>query len=360
MDNLQSGTLALQSVEDNVECLEESMDTDGLVQDFSGRASVEEVSATIVAEQCSETGTIVDYCNSVSLGLGISSFYNVYDKNSTDTSSTNRGITNFLESKFRSLEKYEVKEPLGYGLLMGCKGPDSENSSSLSPAVYRDVSNMEEALKKSGSWTTQPIRSELKRNILQNVLDRLRTKDFGDFSVFLLFYSGHGNCNGVVLDDSCTFFYSKIVECVASIDSLKNKPKIFIFDCCRGYQDQQCTDQHQNSLNCLPFYQELQQRHCSANSKGYPPPHTLICYSATDNCYSQLHSEQGSFYTIALSHALKQFGKHFSLIEIITQVNGYTRAVNEHCFDKNSQDYVDQRPIFMSNLDKHLVLNGEK
>ena len=284
-----------------------------------------------------------------SSGIGIG-YLNMYSRESVDRSVTGSEITNFLESNFNSLDKYTVKEPVGYALLMCCKGP--KKSTLLSPAVYHDVDHMTAALNHSG-WTTLPIKSMLNRDmLLLHVLDRLSLVKLEPFSVFLLYYSGHGNHEGVILDDGSIISYSEIVQHVASIDVLKNKPKIFIFDCCRVNQYQP----NHSPVHGLPFHQEIEQRWAveKRNSlSGYPPPHSLICYSATDYCSSELSEDEGSFYTLTLAHALKQFGKHFSILEIMTQVNGVTHLVAEHF-------KCGQRPIFISSLDKHLVLSGKK
>ena len=92
--------------------------------------------------------------------------------------------------------------------------------------------------------------------------------------------------------------------------------------------------------------QEVQHDH------SYPPPHTMICFSAAEGRASYMTTYEGSFYTLALSHALRQFGQHLTVAEIITQVNGGTTEVAS-CYGQF------QHPIFMTNLEKQLVLRGK-
>ncbi len=164
-----------------------------------------------------------------------------------------------------------------------------------------------------------------------------------DYSVFLLYYTSHGQARGVVLNDGHHVKYSRIVKTVSANPHLQNKPKIFIFDSNR--------EQKSEGRSYYAQIEEIYNQE-SEFDESYPPPHTMICFSAAEGRASYMTKLEESFYTLTLSHALRQFSQHFTVAEIITQVNRGTREVAK-CYGQQ------QHPIFMSNLEKQLVLSGK-
>ncbi len=146
----------------------------------------------------------------------------------------------------------------------------------------------------------------------------------------------------MVLNDNHLVKYSEIVKTVSADPHLKNKPKIFIFDSSRTHEEGGT------------YYTQIEEMYNQESEfdDSYPPPHTMICFSAAEGRASYMAKLEGSLYTLTLSHALRQFSQHFTVAEIITQVNGGTREVAK-CYGQQ------QHPIFMSNLEKQLVLSGK-
>ena len=206
---------------------------------------------------------------------------------------------------------------------------------------------------KDREWDILRVGNSLEKNTFLSHLDELQQDErLLEYSVFLLYYTGHGIAQGVVLNDGGMVSYSQIVTTVSDIPCLKEKPKIFIFDSCRSIsvtsQGGLVTRKNQFRRDIEDAF-DMDRR--NFGSMPYPPPHTLLCFSAAEGTSSLMDTVEGSFYTLALSHAFKQFGHYLSFPEIITQVNGGTKEIVE-----SLKEEYDQHPIFMSTLEKQLVL----
>ena len=269
-------------------------------------------------------------------------FWGRYDENSAAEVANNGRIFKTIKEKFNETLKYDVKEPVGCALLVGCRGPEGKK---LSGAVFQDLYNMKTALDKVGEWQTTCLTERdvpclNKRTLFEKINDTLLY--LHGRSIFLFYFSGHGNNDGVILDDGHTLDYKKIVNRVAQLEEQLNftrnrrgvvKPKIFIFDMCR------LENQSNKKTKC---------------PKNFPPPHTLVCFSAAEGCESVLDTNEGSFYTLALAHSISSLGQRYSFHEVVTYAGHIARAVSEIYNVKPRQ-----LPVFLSSMDKFLCLSGK-
>ena len=270
-------------------------------------------------------------------------------------------LSEHVSSTMNCLKRYEVSEPIGCALLLSSDGtPGFPNDLT---SVEKDVDTIAKALQ-MGGWDVICQTSKLRSGTLLEYLTALgkenqlrylglQMRDLMDYSVFMLYYTGHGTAEGVVLNDGVLVPYQEIVTKVADIPCFSKKPKLFLFDSCRKKK----MDQTELAGFVAPknhFSKDLQLHHerLQNSIQSYPPSHTVICFSAAEGRPSFQDTVEGSFYTLALSHALKQFSSKLSFHEIITQVNGGTCEIAS-AYNK------DQNPIFKSNLEKLLVLNSE-
>ena len=258
-------------------------------------------------------------------------------------------------SSMNCLKRYEISEPIGCAMLLSNDGtPASPNDL---PSVGKDVGAVAGAVQ-NGGWDVVCRASKLHSGTLLDYLsalgkeDQLRylglqMRDLAEYSVFMLYYTGHGIAEGVVLNDGVLVPYQEIVTKVAEVPCLSQKPKLFVFDSCRKKNKS-----HGFVASKNLFSRDLEIHHERLKNQSYPPSHTVICFSAAEGRPSFQSKIEGSFYTLALSHVLEKFGSELSFHEIITQVNGRTREMA-------MQNNKDQIPIFKSNLEKLLVLNSE-
>ena len=247
---------------------------------------------------------------------------------------------------------YEVREPIGYALLLGCdRTPDD-----LKPLLIKqDLVLMEETLSDGGWVVSNPCLNAGSLNLTAcnnflNSLEDDRSLKLGKYSCFMFYYSGHGISEGLLLSDGRCIPYEEIVTRISSISALVNKPKIFIFDSCRTEIDRK--KESQGIWNYLPFNKSIDKRHIEQKMKDYPPPHTVISFSACEGMPSFADDDSGSFYTRDLANKLKQLGKLLSFGEILTLVNGGAALLAQEA-------KKEQRPVTYCSLDRLLVLNCE-
>lgn len=272
------------------------------------------------------------------------------------------GLKDEIQSTMNCMRRYDVRKPIGCAMLLGSDGtPGAPNDLT---AVGDDLRTIGQALE-DGGWDILYKDSKLCSRTLREQLFALgkegqlrhlgqQTRDLEEYSVFMLYYSGHGTAEGVVLSDGELFRYKDIVKKIAEVPCLSNKPKIFVFDSCRKEKVEHSTQGTLITAKDHTYSRALADNQFQNQSSHdtYPPPHTVICFSAAEGQPSFQDKVEGSFYTLVLSHSLRQFGSEWSFHEIVTQVNGGTQEIARG-HDKN------QKPIFKSNLEKLLVLNSE-
>jgi hypothetical protein len=321
--------------------------------------------AVPVVEQCTD-----DVTNTTSRGRCNATSYHLalYDRtlftphphltHHVDCSLSRLSLSEQVSSTMNCLKRYEISDPIGCAVLLSSNGtPDSPGDLT---SVCRDVTVITETLAREG-WDIISAKSELDSKTLRNLLSTIgknyleqQARRLEDYSVFMLYYTGHGTAEGVVLNDGILVPYRDIVTEVGEVQSLSRKPKLFVFDSCRKRKMNPNAQTGYIAPKDLTFHQDLDRYYQEARQldHSYPPSHTVICFSAAEGKPSFQDQVEGSFYTLALSHAMGQFGRELSFHEIVTQVNGGTQEMTSACG-------AIQNPIFMSNLEKMLVLNSE-
>ena len=280
----------------------------------------------------------------------------LYDGSLGKTHKQPLSLSDSFKERFNTLQSYKVTEPIGCAMLLSSNQTSDPKTPRL-PAVCTDMGTMSTLLANKG-WDILCKDYYVDKNRFLSRLDSLANLPLDKYSVFLFYYTGHGLAEGVILNDSGEIPYADIVTKVSAIHCLRNKPKIFIFDSCR-YEGGSASQPGNHSPACsvtskTQFHKEIQQQHQEEvkNRDPYPPRHTLLCFSAAMGTFSLMDRAEGSFYTLAFSHAFRQLGHYLSFPEIITQVNGGTKAI------LYSMDQ-EQHPVFISTLEKQLVLSSK-
>ena len=240
---------------------------------------------------------------------------------------------------------YNIEHPAGFALLLGNDRltPDPKH---LRLPVRKDLELMNDVLKEYEWHVSNPFAHDpyMKKGDLDSFLQTL-VGNLDAYSCFMFYYSGHGTAKGLLLSDGTCESYTDIVSRVSKMESLRGKPKIFIFDSCRIAS---------NSSHPKNLFKEISKHHneYQSQTKNYPPPDTLICFSANEGMVSFSHDDYGSFYTAQLARRLRHFGERLTLTEIITLTNnGVTRRAEEI--------KEQQQPVIYSTLNKLLVLNSK-
>ncbi|XP_049895825.1 caspase-6-like, partial [Epinephelus moara] len=183
--------------------------------------------------------------------------------------------------------------------------------------------------------------------------------DHSDADCFLLVFLSHGDDDHVFAKDG------KIsIQDITSLfkgdkcRSLVGKPKIFIFQACRG-------DKHDDPVTaCDAVDSVLKTNEMVVNASGV---HTLpagadfiMCYSVAEGYYSHRETIKGSWYIQDLCELLQEYGNSLEFTELLTLVN---RKVSMRSVEKSRDRNAigkKQVPCFASMLTKKLYFRPKK
>ena len=262
-------------------------------------------------------------------------------------------------STSRTLPSYEIREPVGYALLLGCggsHGPVDQERPSHRQTILEDIGMMEGTLNNLGWAVFSPCLEggecvEFTAESCEQIVNNLESPELSRFSCFLLYYSGRGTAGGIVASNGRVVPFKDIVTKIATLNAIAGKPKIFIFDCCRQVSQKELINLQNQSLS---YSRELEDHlRQDGSTEGYPPPDCVLCFSACEGYTGYGEEGSGSYYTTVLCKSLTQFGRLLPFVEIMTQVSGGTVNVSDRVFG------VRQQPVFKSTLNKCLTLRRE-
>lgn len=196
------------------------------------------------------------------------------------------------------------------------------------PFIYKDLMLMQHVLFKLNFDVDNPCLNQAKgtstltRSSLDAYIKSLAEKKKDVYTFFLFYYSGHGNSRGILLSSGECVEYNVIIQKFSSLCS--DKPKAFIFDCCRTSEEKEFLIPNAYRMNTIPdhviiVYACMSDERCFGDDNGSEFTKSLAC-----RLYLKLRS--GTRYPI-------------SFFDLITEVMGTTKP----------------RPVLVSRLsDPHL------
>ena len=252
----------------------------------------------------------------------------------------------FLAKDRQFIKRYLIRQPLGYALLLGSSryynAADGQESHLL--CVEKDLDSMRAVLSSGGWEVDTPHGDSTEKENYAEVMQVLREKDLKSHSCFMLYYSGHGSPEGMLLQPNYDLIsFKEVVNMVLSMDDLLGKPKILIFDCCR--ENPLCQAESQGCLNS--GFKSLGENFAATHHD------MIICFACSNNTASLGALSDGSIFTQHFVVAMREFGKELSFVELLDQAKGNTLHVARSVFKMN------QQPVSYSGLNAQLLLKGQ-
>ena len=242
------------------------------------------------------------------------------------------------------LKRYMIKPPLGYALLLGSSQYDAAREPLL--CVKTDLDSMQEVLSSKGWDVEVPYGSFTSREDYEAAVQKLRGKqDLGKYSCFMLYFSGHGMPEGLLLQENSLVPFKAVIDMVQDIQALRGKPKILIFDCCRGREGLGGGGGWQTSGN--PNVRKLGENFTDTHHD------MIVCFACSHNTESISAVTHGSLFTQHFVIAMRQFSQHISFVEVLDQAKGGTLHIAREVFKTNQQS------VSYNGLNAQLLLKGE-
>lgn len=155
---------------------------------------------------------------------------------------------------------------------------------------------------------------------IDQLIAKYTSFDYSDYACLFLCVSSHGSKYSFISSDELSIeINEEIIEPFYDVESLRNKPKIFLFDCCRiGSISSRISNKKQN-----------RKKNKFADFSNY-----FLAYSTIINFVSKLSTEKGSFFISVFFEVLDNFGKTDDWDEL------------ERKMIKLMKDRHDQIPVF--------------
>ena len=220
--------------------------------------------------------------------------------------------------------------PTGFYCVIGNRG---DNTGKPLYATKNDVEIVTDTLRRLGMRpVVEKHYPEMTNGDVYSILDVLTSTNLGKCPCFVFYYSGHGKDCGIHLDRNGTYPFKAIVDHITSLPNLKGKPKVFLFDCCRVYDNDvdHCKDHRaaRSCTDCIIAYS------CSKGEEAY----------ISDVPCASNHSVFTKYLCLMLSSHYRQW----SLVSILMHSNRLTQ--------KTMDGFYSQTPQVIMNLQKQLYL----
>ncbi|KAL9971092.1 hypothetical protein ACROYT_G023579 [Oculina patagonica] len=184
------------------------------------------------------------------------------------------------------------------------------------------------------------VRHDLKYNEIMDTAEEYASKDHTDYNAFAMIVMTHGGSgdticgvNGKTISVNALMAEFKAACC----PSLGNKPKIFIFQTCRG----QCYSNVVRTDSCNKRFKADALSLDSTLSFSVTPTEAyfLLGFSTAPGYPSWRNKESGSFYIQVLMQVIRELHQHHHLLDMLTEVNKRVaeKASNELSDGENIQ-----------------------
>jgi hypothetical protein len=218
------------------------------------------------------------------------------------SSNENKSTLVFKENEYYSLDfKFT-----GIAVMIGNYKFTNEANNFPDQIAHKDIENFE-TLKKFNFNTNCYLNQNKK--LIDYLIARCTGFDYTDYACLFFCMSSHGSQHTIMSSDCIQMdIFKDIIEPFYKVESLKNKPKIFLFDCCRGRETMNKADFGAVRDDHIDKYQNKPMRN-EKEWKFADFSNFFFAYSTVINFVSELSFRRGSHFMSAFFEVLNNHGK---------------------------------------------------
>jgi len=171
--------------------------------------------------------------------------------------------------------------------------------------------------------------------------------DYKNVGSLLVFIMSHGVKGKILGTDEEDIYLTDFINPFKNVQSLKNKPKLFFVNACRGEGFVPAHDGVESDSQTSSDFHEAAKTPIEADF--------LFAYSTVANYYSIRHPTDGSWFIQIVCDMIEQFKNTLDLGRILTRVNN--KVANKEGIDQRNQ-LVKMMSTFTSQLKKEFYFSA--
>lgn len=196
------------------------------------------------------------------------------------------------------------------------------------------------------------ILPDAKTEVILDTIKNIVNQDFSAYNSLIFFYLSHGCEHNRLHTYDGTIAANEIWEKFKEIPSLQDKPKMFVFQACKGEGTSTTgvtTSSAPSSLVPSIIFK-----------KNNLYPDLLIVYSTVEGKVSFRNSLQGSWFIQEMCKNFSIYGKRDDVISLIIRTSKCVASNYYHTIKEKEAIDTKQMPLFVSTLKKKFYLNVSK
>jgi caspase 6 len=161
-----------------------------------------------------------------------------------------------------------------------------------------DVRRLEYVFKSVLNFEVRTFKDKNRRET-REIIENFAAEDFTKDSCLICFFMSHGNRHTFVTSDDKEISIDDLSGPFKKVRSLKDKPKLFFFQCCRGTEEMAQIDSRQRIASSNPMHHDNSSiiRTDVTETDGVPvEADVLYGYSTVEKFYSYRHPIFGSWF----------------------------------------------------------------
>ncbi|XP_044754330.1 caspase-6-like [Coccinella septempunctata] len=219
------------------------------------------------------------------------------------------------------------------------------NNEKTRTGSYKDVNEIILCFSRLGfNIRSKHVFTDLTKSEMYSAIHTVLEDDLSEFNCLIVFFLTHGTNKNKLMTRDKTFSATAVWKQFAENKDLLHKPKLFIFQACKG-------SNHPKPSDLL--------------KKVFIVPHTtftvdsilpdmVIVFSSVEGSVSFRNNESGSWFIQELCRNFSTYGRRDDVITLLLRTN--------KCVARNyvSEYGCQQMPVFISTLNKMFYLNRNK